>query len=332
MVLFNTPFERSPAMASHLSMEERKRISDLWRNGYSRSQIAQALARDKSTISREIKRNRHGCLYCPVLATQKALDRRRQRKLVRKMDRPEIADPVRSRLEEFHSPDEIAGWMKRFISDPRQRISADTIYRWIHAQPRGTWDRCLRRYGKPRRGRKPSSIPGAARINGRPAEAEERAACGHWEGDLLWGGKRPGGLVTLVDRKSRYVLLIHSKDRTARRVRLKVQKLLGSLPSQQRRSATFDNGKEFAEHKLLATRLQMPVFFADPYAPWQRGTNENTNGLLRQFFPKGTSLENISPRRVAHVARLLNNRPRKSLGYLTPSEVFTTQNAVAIET
>jgi IS30 family transposase len=187
-------------------MEERKRISDLWRNGYSRGQIAQALARDKSTISREIKRNRHGCLYCPVLATQKALERRRQRKLVRKMDRPEIADPVRSRLKELHSPDEIAGWMKLSISDPRQRLSATTIYCWIHAQPRGTWDRCLRRY-----------------------------------------------------------------------------------------------------------------------SPWQRGTNENTNGLLRQFFPKGQSLENISPRRVAHVAQLLNNRPRKSLGYLTPSEVFTTQ-------
>jgi len=313
-------------------MEERKRISELRQANYSSGQIARALARSKSTISREIKRNRHGCLYCPVLATQKSLERRRQRKLVRKMDRPEIADPVRSRLKEYHSPDEITGWMKLSISDPRQRISATTIYRWIQAQPRGTWNRYLRRYGKRRRGRKTSAIPGAARIGGRPAEAEERAACGHWEGDTVWGGKRPGGLITLVDRKSRYVLLISSKDRTARRVRLKVTNILPQLPAEQRRSITFDNGKEFAEHKLLTTRLQMPVFFADPYSPWQRGTNENTNGLLRQFFPKGTSLENISPRRVAHVARLLNNRPRKSLGYLTPSEVFTTQNAVAIET
>ena len=319
-------------MASHLSMEERKRISELRDAGYSRGQIAGALARAKSTISREIERNRLGCLYCPAVATQTALERRRQRKLVRKMDRPEIADPVRSRLKECHSPDEIAGWMKLTISDPRERISATTIYRWIRTQPRGTWDCYLRRYGKRRRGRKTSSLPGAAKIDGRPAEAEERAACGHWEGDTVWGGKRPGGLVTLVDRKSRYVLVIHSKDRTARRVRLKVQKLLKPLPPQQRRSITFDNGKEFAEHKLLAARTQMPVFFAKPYAPWQRGTNENTNGLLRQFFPKGTSLENIAPRRVAHVARLLNNRPRKSLGYHTPSEVFATQNAVAIET
>lgn len=318
-------------MASHLSMEERKRISDLWRNSYSRGQIARAVARAKSTISREINRNRHGCLYCPVLATQKALDRRRHRKLVRKMDRPEIAEVVKQGLKAYHSPDQIAGRMKLTISDPRDRISATTIYRWIDAQPPGTWDRYLRRYGKRRRGRKPRGMPGATRIGGRPEEAEQRSACGHWEGDTVWGSKRRGGLVTLVDRKSRLVLLIPSKDRTARRVRLKVQKLLKPIPPHQRRSITFDNGKEFAEHKLLAARVEMPVFFADPYASWQRGTNENTNGLVRQFFPKGTSLQTISTRRAAHVARLLNDRPRKTLGYLTPSEVFTTQKAVAIE-
>jgi IS30 family transposase len=293
--------------------------------------MARVLARAKSTISREIKRNRHGCLYCPVLATQKTLERRRQRKLVRKMDRPEIAEVVKRGLKEYHSPDQIAGRMKRTIADPRERVSATTIYRWIHAQPPGTWDQYLRRYGKRRRGRKPSGMPGAARIGGRPEEAEQRAACGHWEGDTVWGSQRRGGLVTLVDRKSRLVLLTPSKDRTARRVRLKVQKLLKPIPPEQRRSVTFDNGKEFAEHKLLAARVEMPVFFADPYASWQRGTCENTNGLIRQFFPKGTSLQNLSPRRAARVARLLNHRPRKSLGYLTPSEVFTTQNAVAIE-
>jgi transposase, IS30 family len=319
-------------MASHLNMEERKRISDLWRNGYSRGQIGRALLRDKSTISREIKRNRHGCLYCPVLATQKALDRRRHRKLIRKMDRPEIAEVVKQGLKDYHSPDQIAGRMKRTISDPDDRISATTIYRWIRTQPPGTWDHYLRRFGKRRRGRKPGGMPGATRISGRPEEAEQRSACGHWEGDIVWGSQRSGGLITLVDRKSRLVLLIPTKDRTARRVRLKMQKLLKTIPPQQRRSITFDNGKEFAEHKLLAARVEMPVFFAEPYASWQRGTNENTNRLIRQFFPKGTSLQNTSPRRVTHVARLLNHRPRKILGYLTPSEVFTTQNAVAIET
>jgi IS30 family transposase len=312
-------------------MEERKRISELRKAGYSRGQMADVLARAKSTVSREIKRNRLGCLYCPEVAQRKAQERRRERKLVRKMDRPEIADQVRRGLQGYHSPDEIAGRMKLATSDPRQRVSATTIYRWIGQQPPGTWDRYLRRYGQQPRGRKHGAIPGAVEISGRPAEANERAACGHWEGDTLWGSQKRGGLVTLVDRKSRYVLLAKSKDRTARRVRLKLQSLLEPLPVEQRRSATFDNGKEFTEHELLATRLAMPVFFAQPYCPWQRGTCENTNGLIRQFFPKGTSFQNISPRRVADVARLLNHRPRKSLGYLTPSEVFTSQKAVAIE-
>lgn len=318
-------------MASHLNMDERKRISELRESGYSRGQIAKALARAKSSISRELERNRVGALYCPLVATQKAQQRRRERKLVRKMDRPEIGDQVRAGLLAYHSPDEIAGRMKLAIPDPRQRISATSIYRWIRRQPPGTWDRYLRRYGKQPRGRKRGEMPGAVQISGRPAEAEQRAACGHWEGDTLWGQQKRGGLVTLVDRKSRYLLLAKSKDRTARRVRLKVQELLEPLRRDQRRSATFDNGKEFAEHELLAERLQMSVYFARPYCPWQRGTCENTNGLIRQFFPKGTSFEHISSRRVADVARLLNHRPRKSLGYLTPSEVFTAQKAVAIE-
>lgn len=318
-------------MASHLSMDERKRISELREAGYSCGQMARFLARSKSTVSREIERNRLGALYCPLVAMQKAQARRRERKLVRKMDRPEIEERVRRDLREYHSPDEIAGRMKLATPDPRQRISATTIYRWIQRQPTGTWDRYLRRYGKQPRGRTRGEMPGAVRIDGRPREAEERSACGHWEGDTLWGQQKLGGLVTLVDRKSRYVLLAKSKDRTARRVRLKLQELLEPLTAEQRRSATFDNGKEFTEHELLAERLQMPVFFARPYCPWQRGTCENTNGLIRQFFPKGTAFQNISSRRVADVARLLNNRPRKTLGYLTPREVFTAQNTVAIE-
>lgn len=318
-------------MASHLSMEERKRISELRRAGYSQERMAQVLARDKSTISREIERNRLGCLYDAEVAQRKAQERRRQRKLVRKMDRPEIADQVRRGLEQYFSPDEIAGQMKLATPEARQRVSATTIYRWIRQQPPGTWDRYLRRYGQQPRGRKHGAIPGAVEIRGRPAEANDRSACGHWEGDTVWGAYKRGGLVTLVDRKSRYVLLAKSKDRKARRVRLKLQRLLEPLLPEQRRSATFDNGKEFTEHELLARRLQMSVFFAQPYCPWQRGTCENTNGLIRQFFPKGTSFENISPRRVADVARLLNHRPRKSLGYLTPSEVFHSQKGVAIE-
>jgi IS30 family transposase len=318
-------------MASHLSMDERKRLSELREAGYSRGGIARALGRAKSTISRELERNRLGCLYCPALAQEQAEQRRRQRPLVRKMDRPEIADQVKSGLTAYHSPDQIAGRMKRSISDPRQRISAETIYHWIRGQKRHTWERYLRRYGRHKRGRKAGQIRQPVEIAGRPAEANDRLVLGHWEGDTLWGAGRQGGLVTLVDRKSRYLLLAPTKDRTARRVRYKLQKLLGPLPPDKRRSATFDRGKEFAEHLLLTTRLELPVFFAEPYSPWQRGTCENTNGLVRQFFPKGTSFTEISPQRIADVAWLLNHRPRKILHYFTPSEVFTNCAPVAIE-
>jgi transposase, IS30 family len=318
-------------MASHLSMEERKRISELRAAGYSRGQMARILARTKSTISRELERNRLGCIYCPVLAQQKSDERRRQRPLVRKMDRPEIASQVRRGLEAYHSPDEIAGRMKLTIANPEQRISASTIYRWIRRQPPGTWDRYLRRYGKHRRGCKRREIPGAVEIAGRPAEANERAANGHWEGDLVHGAPRRGAAVVLVDRRSRYLLLAKTKDRKARRVRRRLQHMLGALPAEKRRSVTFDHGIEFAEHALLTAHLNLSVFFARPYCPWQRGTCENTNGLIRQFFPKGTCFDDIPTRRIADVARLLNHRPRKILGYFTPNEVFTHRTPVAIE-
>jgi len=308
-------------------MDERKRISELREAGYSSEEMAEALGRHRTTITRELKRNRLGCLYCPQIAQQKAEERRRQRPLVRKMDRPEIRDQVQHNLKEYHSPDQIAGRMKRATADPRQRISAPTIYAWIRQQPRHKWERYLRRYGRHKRGKNTGKLPACADIAGRPAEANERQCVGHWEGDTIVGARRQGAVVTLVDRKSRFVLLAPTKDCKARRVRYKLQQLLGQLPPEKRHSATFDRGKEFAEYDLLTLRLQMPVFFADPYCPWQRGTCENTNGLIRQFLPKGTSLRNVSPRRLADVAQKLNHRPRKLLGYLTPSEVFHEQLA-----
>lgn len=312
-------------MARHLSMEERKRVSELREAGYSPEEMAEALGRHRTTIEREIKRNRHGCLYCPQLAQQKADERRRQRPLVRKMDRPELRNQVCRGLEQYHSPDQIAGRMKRLTPDPRQHLSAPTIYAWIRRQLPHTWEQYLRRYGRYKRGGKPGQMPACVEIAGRPAEANERRCVGHWEGDTIIGAKHQGAVVTLVDRKSRYVLLAPTKDCKSRRVRQKLQDLLGQLPPEKRRSATFDRGKEFAEHELLTKRLEMPVFFAQPYCPWQRGTNEHTNGLIRQFLPRGTSFKHLSPRRVADVAQKLNHRPRKLLGYLTPSEVFDEQ-------
>lgn len=312
-------------MARHLSMDERKRISELREADYSPEEMAEVLGRHRTTIARELERNRLGCLYCPQIAQQKAEERRRQRPLVRKMDRPEIRDQVQNSLKEYHSPDQIAGRMKRTTTDARNRISAPTIYAWIRQQPPHTWERYLRRYGRHKRGRKTGKLPACVAIAGRPAEANQRSCVGHWEGDTIVGARRQGAIVTLVDRKSRFVLLAPTKDCKSRRVRHKLQRLLSTHPPDKRRSVTFDRGKEFAEHDLLSLRLQMLAFFADPYCPWQRGTCENTNGLIRQFLPKGTSFRNISPRRLAGVAQKLNHRPRKTLGYLTPSEVFHAQ-------
>lgn len=312
-------------MASHLSMEERKRISELRAAGYSLEEMAHALGRHRTSIARELERNRKGCLYCPLLAQQKAEERRRQRPLVRKMDRPEIGDQVRQGLEQYHSPDQIAGRIKRLTNDPRKRVSSPTIYAWIRRQRPHTWERYLRRYGRQKRGKNTGKRPACTDIADRPAEANERRCVGHWEGDTIIGAHHQGAVVTLVDRKSRFVLLVPAKDCKARRVRQKLQHLLGPLPLEKRRSATFDRGKEFAEHQMLARRLEMPVFFAQPYCPWQRGTNEHTNGLIRQFLPKGTSFRHLSPRRLADVAQKLNHRPRKVLDYLTPSEVFHSQ-------
>lgn len=318
-------------MASQLSMDERKRLSELREAGWSRGQMARVLGRAKSTISRELNRNRLGCRYCPDLAQQRTKERRRNRPLVRKMDRPELGDAVRQGLEQFHSPDEIAGRMKRLTTDRRRRISAPTIYAWIRRQPPDTWQPYLRRYGERRRSPGAGRIPQAVEISGRPADANERTTVGHWEGDTVHGALGKGSLVAVVDRKSRYLLMTMTEDRRAPRVRAKLQKLFRPLPPDQRRSVTFDHGKEFAEHQELTAELNLPVFFAQPYCPWQRGTCENTNRLIRQFFPKGTDFHNVSSRRIADVAQLLNNRPRKILNYQTPSEVFQSQLPVAIE-
>src|SRR4029450_13489692 len=178
MVLSTRHSNGVPAMASHLSMEERKRISELRALGFSRGRMARVLARAKSTISRELERNRVGCLYCPVMAQQKSDQRRRERPLVRKMDRPEIADQVRRGLAAYHSPDEIAGRMELGISDPRQRVSASTIYRWIYRQPPDTWDRCLRRYGRQPRGGQRRDSAWVGGLSGRTAGGKEGGARG----------------------------------------------------------------------------------------------------------------------------------------------------------
>lgn len=321
-------------MSSHLTFEERERLSQMHHAGANNVEIGAALGRHPTTIGRELRRNAADFdeEYAPLAAQHRALERRRHRPLVRKMDRPEVLDEVRSRLVQCWSPDQIAGRLKsEHPHDRRRRVSHQTIYTWIRRQPsedRRRFRSFLRRGGKrrPRNDRR-GQLDGAVSIEGRPKVVDNRRRYGDWEGDTIVGARQSGAIVTLVERKSGYLLTAKSCDRQARRVADKIVSRLGELPPALRRSATFDNGKEFAAHARMTEKLSLPVYFAKPYCSWQRGTNENTNGLLRQFIPKGTDFRHVSWQELARYTDLLNDRPRKRLGYRTPAEVFEQQLA-----
>jgi len=313
-------------MAGHLTLEEREVIAQKHAAGRSGRAIARELGRDPSTISRELRRNRSRHGYFPSRAQQRAEQRRRQRPLERKMDRPEVNAFVREKLKQYWSPDQIAGRSALVFKDRRRHISRQTIYTWIHnLTARGRrWARFLRRQGRRRAAAdQRGKLPRTASIAGRPKIVERRGRRGDWEGDTVHGAPGRGGLVTLVDRKSRLSLLERVCRLLSQAVCDAAAEALFSVPPQARKTTTFDNGKEFAEHEELARRTGVQVFFADPYCSWQRGSNENTNGLIRQFFPKGTDLARQPVSRIHQVQELLNHRPRRCLGYRTPHEVFT---------
>lgn len=321
-------------MACQLTLFERERISQMHDAGASRAEIAAELGRARSTIGRELRRNSHAGDYFAVVAHGLARERRRRRPLFRKMDRPEVAQFVRSRLVRCWSPEQIAGRSRsEFAENPSRWISHQTIYVWIRALPaedRRRFAGFLRRGGRhrgpqDRRGRLARQVS----IEGRPSVVDRRRRYGDWEGDTMVGARHSGAVVTLVERKSGYLLTAKSCDRKARRVACKIAERLEALPPRLRRTATFDNGKEFAAHEYLAERLGLDVYFAQPYCSWQRGTNEHTNGLLRQFLPKGTDLRSVSWQDLEYYTHLINDRPRKRLGYRTPAEVF--EPLVAIE-
>lgn len=308
---------------AQLSMEEREVISQMFAAGHSRQAIAALLGRPRSTIGREVKRNaRDDGSYSAVAAQRKMEARRRERPLTRKLQRPELNAAVRSCLTQQWSPDQIAGRLKQ-ADDPRFHVSPQTIYTWIE-QDRDSqhWKTFLRRGGRPQKSPRAGRIPRQVQIDGRPEEANQRLRLGDFEGDTIVSRGKRSGLVTLVDRKSRYLLAAKLKDRRARRTREKIERLLAPLPTEKRHTMTFDNGKEFAEHELLAQRLGLEVFFAHPYASWERGTSENTNRLIRQYYPKGTDFAHVSHYDLAQTVKRINDRPRKSLNYQTPSEVF----------
>jgi IS30 family transposase len=302
--------------------------------GATKAEIARELRRARSTIGRELVRNSVAGQYWAAMAQQLARKRRRERPLVRKMERPDVRDYVLSRLVQCWSPDQIAGRARADVPRDRRRlISHQTIYAWIagqSAEMRRHFSGFLRRGGRrsvreDRRGR----IPQAVSIEGRPKVVAARRRYGDWEGDTMVGRRHSGAVLTLVERKSGYLLTAKSCDRQSRRIARKIEQRLADLPAALRRTATFDNGKEFAAHGQLTDRLGLKVYFAKPYCSWQRGSNENTNGLLRQFLPKGTDLNEVSWQELERYTHLINGRPRKRLDYRTPAEVF--EPLVAIE-
>lgn len=323
-------------MAPHLTLEEREDIVRMRFNGRSQAEIARRLRRAESTISRELRRNRSPNGYWPVAAQKKADLRRRRRPRRPKLSHPDVKRYVKQRLRQYWSPDEIAGRSRLdFPRDRRRQVSHQTVYTWIESQRAvgKDWQRYLRSFGWKRPNRRNCGrIPSCTSIERRPAIVDRRGRYGDWEGDTIVGANRRGGAVTLVERKSRYLLLGRAVDLKAATVRRSTVALYRTTPAALRKTLTLDNGKEFAEHQQLEAEASLTVFFAKPYCAWQRGTDENTNRLVRQFFPKGTDLARIPAHRFTKVQHLLNDRPRKCLGYRTPREVLGPRLLLAFDT
>lgn len=318
-------------MADHLTMEEREQISQMHFAGFSKARIARVLGRHRSTIGREFTRNSVDGEYTAVQAQEAAAERRRNRP--HKLDRPELNEPVRRGLACKWSPDEIEGRLKQqFPGDRTRRVSRMTIYRWIgRNEQRKHWEACLRLGKKKPTPERRGKIKAAAQISGRPVVVDQRKRFGDWEGDTVLGKRGHGGLVTLVDRKSGFALVRLVKRIRSRNVTRAIQGATVTLPGGLRHTLTLDNGKEFSSHETITRQTGLDVYFARPYHSWERGCNENFNGLLRQYFPKGTDFTRVSAGEVEHVLEQLNDRPRKRLGYRTPREVLKQYFPVAIE-
>jgi len=280
------------------------------------------MGRDRSTVYREIERNTGGRGYRPKQAQRKADERRLRCRREPKMKDRRLKTTVTRRLKKAWSPDEIAGRLRcEFPRNPERRVSHQTIYTWI-AREAPELRSYLRRGGRRRGPEKRGQLVGCVSIKGRPKVVDSRRRFGDWEGDTVVSPERRSGVVTMVERKSGYTRIRKTANLKSATTRQAACRSLRDLPEVLRRTMTLDNGKEFAQHQQLAEDLGLDIYFAQPYASWQRGTNENTNGLLRQFFPKGTDFARISRHAVARAEKLLNERPRKRLNYQTPEEVL----------
>ena len=316
-----------------LTLAEREEISRAVVAGHSIRSMATQLRRAPSTISREIKRNGDQGCYRANQADQAAWDRARRPKTCKLAESRTLAHIVADKLQRQWSPEQIAGWLKRtYPDDENYQVSHETIYRSLFIQARGALKKALlqhlRRTRAMRRSRHHTQktdnhgrITDMVSISERPATVEDRAVSGHWEGDLLCGSKN-SQIATLVERQSRYVMLVKLAGKDTETVTNSLIKNARKLPQELYKSLTWDRGKEMADHKRFTVATDIKVYFCDPQNPWQRGTNENTNGLLRQYFPKGTDLSSYSQAKLNAVARKLNDRPRKTLNYETPAERF----------
>lgn len=316
-----------------LSMDEREEISRGVVTGRSLRSIAASLSRAPSTISREIKRNGDRQHYRANVADTAAWDRAHRPKTCKLARNPALARLVANKMQLEWSPRQIAGWLKRsYPDDESYQVSHEAIYRTLFIQARGALKKellqHLRRTRRMRRSRHHTQktadhgqISDAVSIRERPAEVDDRAVPGHWEGDLLFGSKN-SQIATLVERHSRYVFLARVTSKDTETVINALVKQAHKLPRELYKSLTWDRGKEMASHKRFTLDTDIKVYFCDPQSPWQRGSNENTNGLLRQYFPKGMDLSNVHQNRLNAVARRLNERPRETLNFETPAERF----------
>jgi len=316
-----------------LTLAEREEISRAVVAGHSMRSIAVQLGRAPSSISREIKRNGGQECYRASQAEESAWDRGRRPKTCKLAQNRALARIVAGKLQRRWSPQQVAGWLKRtYPDDTSRQVSPETIYRSLFIQARGALKKelveHLRRSRVMRRSRhhtqktgKHGRITDTVSISERPASVEDRAVPGHWEGDLLFGSKN-SQIATLVERRTRYAMLVKVTGKDSETVINALIKHARKLPEELYKSLTWDRGKEMAEHKRFTLATDIQVYFCDPQNPWQRGTNENTNGLLRQYFPKGTDLSDYSQAKLNAVARQLNERPRKTLNFETPAERF----------
>ena len=333
------PRKKAEPSGRYLSLDERLQIADLHLVGNGVRAIAAQLGRAPSTISRELRRNAttltgSGRIKYAPYAAQKRAELRGRRPKTSRFEHAELASVVQAKLCMKWSPEQISDHLAATFPDRAEmRVSPETIYQALFVQGRGHLRADLHQHlrtgravRRPRRStaKGPSGkIPDMVMISDRPGEVADRAVPGHWEGDLILGSNCRSAIATLVERQTRFTMLIHLPDgHGAIAVRDGLLAAIETLPEHLRRSLTWDQGTELAQHRQITMATRMAIYFCDPHSPWQRGSNENTNGLLRQYFPKGTDLSVHSPQRLLEVAAELNDRPRKTLGGIPPAQAM----------